>query len=169
MSLFKASLLALSLASLSLPSLAAAEANALEKGMAAALQFDPVKEDRGDTGKAIQAYMKAGVVNKKPDLRIDYDDYYFVNKPSTFLGHELFIIQEEYMTEYAGCCVDPGASLIMRLKGKDDALQAFAKKAVCKVETINMTEKLAYLERKESVPPGTYVELSCHFNDTRTD
>ena len=169
MSLFKASLLALSLASLSLPSLAAAEADPLEKGMAAALQFDPVKEERGDTGKAIQAYMKAGIVNKKPDLRIDYNDYYLVSKPSTFLGHELVIIEEEYMTEYVGCCVDPGASLFMRLKGKDDALKAFAKKAVCKVETVNITEKLADLEVNRSMPAGTYVELSCHFNDTKTD
>lgn len=151
---------------------AATDSTSLEQGMITALQFNEAKQDRGNLGEAIQAYMQAGVVNKKPNLRYDYDDYYLINKPTAFLGQDLFMIQEEYMIKYGGCCVDPGASLFLRLtKANTDqamkTLQEFAKKTACTVKEVNITELLDYLGLNRSALPGKYVELSCHFSDTQ--
>jgi hypothetical protein len=55
----------------------ATQASQLEQLLTDALRYDSVKAKRiGDSGKAIQAYMRAGIVNKKPNVRTDYTDYY---------------------------------------------------------------------------------------------
>lgn len=96
----------------------AADERALENGLANALRLKPGTTERaGDSGKAIQAYMREGAVSKKPNQRADYTDYYLVNKPVSFMGHELVVIEEEYMTNYAGCCVNSGAGITVKVHG----------------------------------------------------
>lgn len=74
---------------------------ALEAGLLDALRYDKAKQERvGDSGKAIQAYMREGLVNNRPNQRIDYTDYYLLNKPAKFLGQDLVMIEEEYMSRY---------------------------------------------------------------------
>ena len=61
--------------------------------------------------------MQAGYIDNKPNLRADYTDYYLLNKPARFMGHELVMIEEEYMSRYIGCCVSPGAGLSVKVSG----------------------------------------------------
>ncbi len=142
-------------------------ASHLESLLTDALRYDTTKAERiGDSGKAIQAYMRAGIVNKKPNTRADYTDYYLVKKPSSFMGHELFMIEEEYMTAYIGCCVSEGVGITVRLKGDDSALKHFAKNNACSVESkVDIPAQLKYLGLKAKVPMGDYVTLSCRDRD----
>ncbi|SKA74990.1 hypothetical protein SAMN02745130_01455 [Thiothrix eikelboomii] len=143
------------------------QASQLEQGLSDALRYDPAKAERiGDSGQAIQAYMRAGIVNKKPNLRADYTDYYLVNKPAHFMGHELVMIEEEYMTAYIGCCVNAGAGITVRLTGDDSALQAFAKANACSVENkVDLKTVLKELGLKAKLPAGQYTTLSCRERD----
>lgn len=142
-------------------------ANSLENRLIDALRYDTAKTERvGDSGKAIQAYMRAGIVNKKPNIRADYTDYYLVNKPASFMGHDLFMIEEEYMTAYIGCCVSEGAGITVRLTGDDSALQAFAKANACSVEhNVDLKAVLERLGLKAKLPRGKYTTLSCRERD----
>lgn len=142
-------------------------ANSLENRLTDALRYDTAKTERvGDSGKAIQAYMRAGIVNKKPNIRADYTDYYLVNKPASFMGHDLFMIEEEYMTAYIGCCVSEGAGITVRLTGDDSALQAFAKANACSVEhNVDLKAVLERLGLKAKLPRGKYTTLSCRERD----
>lgn len=145
----------------------ATQASQLEQLLTDALRYDSVKAKRiGDSGKAIQAYMRAGIVNKKPNIRADYTDYYLVNKPASFMGHDLFMIEEEYMTTYIGCCVSEGAGITVRLTGDDSALQAFAKANACSVEhNVDLKAVLERLGLKAKLPRGKYTTLSCRERD----
>lgn len=169
--MFKSTHLFLSCSLALLTSMAQAEvptsASQLETMLTDALRYDPVKAERvGNSGKAIQAYMRAGIVNKKPNIRADYTDYYLVKKPASFMGHELFMIEEEYMTQYIGCCVSEGAGITVRLKGEDSALKDFAKNNACSVESqVDMPAQLKYLGLKAKVPAGDYTTLSCRDRD----
>lgn len=110
--------------------------------------------------------MRAGIVNKKPNVRVDYTDYYLVKKPASFMGHALFMIEEEYMTQYIGCCVSEGAGITVRLKGDDTALNDFAKRNACSVESkVDMSAQLKYLGLKAELPAGNYTSLSCRDRD----
>lgn len=141
--------------------------NILEPLLTDALRYDSVKAERvGNSGKAIQAYMRAGIVNKKPNTRADYTDYYLINKPARFMGHDLFMLEEEYMTAYIGCCVSEGIGLTVRLNSDDKAIKAFAKSNACSVEDkVDMQAQLTYLGLKAKVPAGNYSTLSCRDRD----
>lgn len=169
--MFKLTTLLLSGALALTTSIAQAEApsstSQLEARLTDALRYDATKAERvGDSGKAIQAYMRAGIVNKKPNVRVDYTDYYLVKQPASFMGHELFMIEEEYMTTYIGCCVSEGAGITVRLNGDDNSLKAFAKANACSVEDqVDMKAQLKYLGLKAKLAAGSYTTLSCRDRD----
>lgn len=135
-----------------------ASSSTLEAGLAKALGTTD------DAGEAIRAYMAEGIINKRPNKRIDYTDYYIVNKPAQFLGHELQIIEQEYMKSYVGCCVSPGTGLTVRLNGSSENLRRFAAQNRCTFEgnvdfqEIMRTFKLAAI-------PGNYALISCRERD----
>ena len=59
----------------------------LETGLAQAMHLKKGTSERvGTSGKAIQAYMQAGLIDSKPNVRADYTDYYLLNKPARFMG-----------------------------------------------------------------------------------
>ena len=157
---------ALLIALLSLPASAMDEAM-LEQGLAGALSYDKKTHERAaDSGKAIQAYMREGYVNKRPNRRADYTDYYVVNKPARFMGHDLVLIEEEYMTAFIGCCVSEGMGITVRTNGPTAALEAFAEANSCRVEErVNMADKMSSVGLKASFPKGEYVSLSCRARD----
>ncbi|NHZ35191.1 hypothetical protein [Massilia rubra] len=139
----------------------------LEVNLMKAMKFDKASEKRiGSSGKAIQAYMKAGYVNQRPNGRADYTDYYLLNKPATLLGHPLVLIEEEYMTRYAGCCVSKGIGVTVGVAGSLGALKKFAAQNRCTLEeNVDPGKQLRSFGIKNALPKGTYASLSCRVRD----
>jgi len=139
----------------------------IEEGLINALRIKKSTRKRlGDSGKAIQAYMKQGIVNKKPNASIDYTDYYLVNKPASFMGHELLTIEEEYMTQYIGCCVSPGVGLSLRIVGDTKKLESFAQDNGCSLtKQFNLEKELGYLGIDAKSNEGEFALLSCRERD----
>jgi hypothetical protein len=139
----------------------------LEDGLANALRLKSGSAQRtGTSGKAIQAYMHAGLIGKKPTQRIDYTDYYLLRKPAGFMGHELVVIEEEYMAQYVGCCVSPGAGLSVKVKGRTDNLEAFARQNKCTfTDKVDLQRTLREASVKVALPAARYATLSCRERD----
>jgi len=139
----------------------------LEGGLANALRLKNGSVQRtGTSGKAIQAYMQAGLVGKKPTQRSDYTDYYLLRKPASFMGHELVVIEEEYMAQYVGCCVSPGAGLSVKVNGRADNLEAFARQNKCTfTDKVDLQRTLRDVGVKVVLSAARYATLSCRERD----
>jgi len=130
----------------------------------------PNKEKIGRIGEsraAIQAYIKYEVIDKNPSLRSDYTDYYVVKKPSKFMGHELVILEEEYMSaDSIGCCVSRGIGLLLKANDSIEKLNRFAEKNSCSVvENINPNKFEQEVGGQLNLAPGKYASLSCRERD----
>ncbi len=149
----------------------AATEQELERGLAKALQIKKGTTERvGDSGKALQAYMKQGFINNRPNQRADYTDYYVLNKPTMFMGHELVILEEEYMTRHIGCCVSPGAGLTVKVSKSTTDLEKFASKNKCAfVDNVDAQGDLSQVGVKAKLAKGRYASLSCRERDARPD
>lgn len=155
------------LAAVPLPARSADDA-ALESGLAQALRLDRRTQERvGDSGRAIRAYMKEGVLSRRPNQRLDYTDYYLVKKPATFMGHALVMVEEEYMAAYVGCCVSPGMGITLKVSGPTVALEKFAEDNGCSFD--GQADPRGVLKsmgvRASHLPRGRYVALSCRERD----
>ena len=53
-------------------------------------------------GSAIRAYKAQAYIDQKPNKRADYTDNYLLNNLATFIGHDIKVIEEEYMSAYIG-------------------------------------------------------------------
>lgn len=139
----------------------------LESGLASALHLKKGSSERvGTSGQAIQAYMQAAYIDAKPNLRADYTDYYLLNKPARFMGHELVMIEEEYMSRYIGCCVSPGAGLSVKVSGSLKPLEQFARVHRCSLnDNADLQGELASLGIRRKLAPGRYATLSCRERD----
>jgi len=143
----------------------------LETGLIHALQLKPGTSERsGYSGLAIQAYMQAGLVGKKPNQRSDYTDYYLVAKGASFLGHELVLIEEEYITQYIGCCVSPGVGVTVKVNSSIKNLAAFAKTNRCTLlDPVDLNHALRDVAIKARFPEAHYASLSCRERDADRD
>lgn len=139
----------------------------LETGLAQAMHLKKGSSERvGTSGQAIQAYMHAGLIDSKPNQRADYTDYYLLNKPARFMGHELVMIEEEYMSRYIGCCVSPGAGLSVKVSGSLKSLEQFARAHRCSLnDNVDVQGELASLGIRRKLAPGRYATLSCRERD----
>ena len=139
----------------------------IEEGLINALRIKKSTRKRlGDSGKAIQAYMKQEIVNKKPNASIDYTDYYLINKPASFMGHELLVIEEEYMTQYIGCCVNPGVGVSLKIVGDTKNLEDFAQKNECSLtKKFDLKKELSNLGIETKFNEGEFASLSCREHD----
>lgn len=124
-------------------------------------------ERNANHGQAIRNYMNKGYIDKTPTVyRADYVDYYILKKPAYVLGHELKIIEEEYMSEYIGCCVNEGVGLVLKLSGSMQKLESFAQKNKCSVEPIDYNSYYERLNIVNAIPEkGIFVNMSCREND----
>jgi len=138
-----------------------------EKDLVAALSLKMGTTERvGNSGKAIQAYVRAGLINKKPNQRADYTDYYLLKKPTSFMGHELITIEEEYMARYVGCCVSPGVGVSVKVTGSTQNLEDFAQLNKCTLnKNVNLQKELQDVSIKTTLRPGNYANLSCRERD----
>ncbi|MGK5071664.1 hypothetical protein [Janthinobacterium sp. ZB1P44] len=143
----------------------------LESGLLHALHLKKGTTDRvGTSGKAIAAYMREGYVGKRPDQRFDYTDYYLLKKPASFMGHALVLIEEEYITQYIGCCVSPGAGVTVRVHGSTQKLQAFAHAQRCTLtDPVDIRQALGEVAIKTRLPRGHYASLSCRERDAERE
>lgn len=130
------------------------------------LKIDQKTNDRiENTQLAIQAYIEKGIINNKPNKRVDYVDYYLVNKSTNFMGHTLILIEEEYMLKYIGCCVNSGIGIVVRLMGNSNNLEEFATQNNCQFENnFNLREKLTQLNLTTHLLEGQFAFLSCREN-----
>ena len=145
----------------------AADEAALEKGLTGALRYDRAKGERvTPSGPALQAYIQAGYLDLKPSVRADYTDYRVLKKPAPFMGQSLVLVEEEYMSQYIGCCVDEGVSAVVRVAGSTAAMEKFAKANACTFQPkYDPAEELTGRNLGLSLPAGRYAKLSCHEND----
>lgn len=143
----------------------------LESGLIHALHLKKGTTERvGTSGKAIRAYMREGYIGKHPDQRADYTDYYLLKKPASFMGHELVLIEEEYITQYIGCCVSPGAGVTVKVRGNTQKLQAFASAQRCTLtDPVDVQHTLNDVAIKTRMPKGHYASLSCRERDAERD
>ncbi|MGX9717863.1 hypothetical protein ACWYXJ_26900 [Janthinobacterium lividum] len=143
----------------------------LETGLLHALHLKKGTTERvGTSGKAIAAYMREGYIGKHPDQRADYTDYYLLKKPASFMGHELVLIEEEYITQYIGCCVSPGAGVTVKVRGNTQKLQAFASAQRCTLtDPVDVQHALNDVAIKTRMPKGHYASLSCRERDAERD
>lgn len=149
----------------------AADTPSLESGLLHALQLKKGTTERtGTSGQAIEAYMRAGLVGKKPNQRADYTDYYLLKTPAPFLGHELVLIEEEYITQYIGCCVSPGAGVTVKVHGSTRKLEQFARANRCTLsDHVDLAHELREVAIRNKVPKGHYASLSCRERDAKRD
>ncbi|MDN2710166.1 hypothetical protein O0880_12125 [Janthinobacterium sp. SUN118] len=149
----------------------AADTPSLEGGLLHALQLKKGTTERtGTSGQAIEAYMRAGLVGKKPNRRADYTDYYLLKTPAPFLGHELVLIEEEYITQYIGCCVSPGAGVTVKVHGSTRKLKQFARANRCTLsDHVDLAHELRAVAIRNKVPKGHYASLSCRERDAKRD
>ena len=82
------------------------------------------------------------------------------------MGHDLKVIEEEYMSADIGCCVNAGLGLSLKIHGSLISLNAFAEENGCNVEeNINLYQELTDLGIKVHPMSGRYVRLSCRERD----
>ncbi len=138
----------------------------LEKGLFNAMKLNTDTNQRlANSGKAIQAYIKSSFLNKKPNERLDYTDYWVLKKNSTFMGHELLIIEEEYMSEYIGCCVSEGLGVTIKIKKDLSDLELFTKIHGCSLtKKVNIEEEMSSLGISVK-NTGNYASVSCRHRD----
>lgn len=141
----------------------------MESGLIDALRFDAKRQERvAPSGPALQAYIRAGYLDAKPNARADYTDYRLLKKPATLMGHRLVVIEEEYMTAYIGCCVSEGVGVTVRLDGSADKLKAFAKDNACGYSEIDDPgAELRGFDIANDLPKGKYASLSCRERDSQ--
>lgn len=141
-------------------------ADELETTLTAALTLAPAADPMDRLGRIdpmLAAYASAGLIAAKPDFRIDYDDYYVLKRPASFLGHRLAAIEVESMQKFIGCCVNEGVILLLQGE-EDDALAGFADSNGC---SILGYENPAF-DKKQTArrfAKGDYVSLSCRLHD----
>jgi hypothetical protein len=139
---------------------------ALADGLVGAMRLNADRTERlAEPGEAIRAYIKAGYVKLKPELRDEYTDYRVVGRPAKFFGQELLVIEEEYLSKFIGCCVNEGVGVILRVTADLAPLKAFASANGCSVrdDRRDTVERLQKLKVKPA--EGELVRLSCRERD----
>ncbi|HRP75271.1 MAG TPA: hypothetical protein PKZ27_06710 [Rhodocyclaceae bacterium] len=121
-------------------------------------------ERKGTIDYAIANYIAIGHVGPTPDARLDYVDIYVVRQLASFLGHGLVAIEHEYMIERIGCCVNPGAGVLLAVNGSTETVNAFALTNGCTVrDPVDVSDR--YGSAIGVIPRGHYALLSCRDND----
>ncbi len=113
----------------------------------------------------LQILKQKGFLAKKPNIsRADYNDIYKLKKPYEFMGQNVVLISDEYMSEYIGCCVSEGWGAVFKQTSNLKLIEKFAKTNQCSVGPIESTSDY-YGFKIRSMPRGNYYELSCRERD----
>ena len=150
---------------LALPALAQSPPADLQRALAAGMGLHPSSGGRLEAGPAIRRFIAAGYVDRRPTRRMDYTDYRVLKRPFQFLGQDLLVIEEEYMTQYVGCCVDEGSGAIFRLSGDRSELTTFAAANKCRLDTGQSDIRSRLAELGLGREQGEFARLSCRERD----
>ena len=140
-------------------------APALEEMLRGAMTYDAAKDARTiESGVAVRAFARAGLVPLKPNRRLDYTDYRAFRKPASLFGQELVVLEEEYPSRYIGCCVSPGIGAIVKVGAGFDQLERFAAASRCK---ISRDKDILDTLRMLGLATGSaaYASISCRERD----
>jgi hypothetical protein len=142
-------------------------AEALADGLKQAMTLSADRSERAaKSGPAIQAYIKAGWLVKKPNQRADYTDYWVLLSPAPFMGQKLIVIEEEYMSTYVGCCVSEGLGVTLKAISDLEPLKRFAAANGCTVnENYDIASELKSVGIVRKFQKAKYVNLSCRQRD----
>ncbi len=114
------------------PAIAKQPEGNLEHLLASAMTLNDTRDGRKlDSGVAIRALIKNGYVRRKPASRQDYSDYRALQKPFSFMGAKLLVVEEQYMAKYVGCCVNPGIGILLDNFGNSAAIAKLATTQAC--------------------------------------
>ncbi|ENV93945.1 hypothetical protein F937_03347 [Acinetobacter calcoaceticus ANC 3680] len=106
-----------------------------------------------------------GLIAKKANIsRADYNDVYKLKKTYQFMGQNVALISDEYMSEYVGCCVSEGWGAVFKQTANLKLIQKFAKTNQCNINPIE-SDSNYYGFKISSLPKGNYYELSCRERD----
>ncbi|BBB69647.1 hypothetical protein UNDYM_5394 [Undibacterium sp. YM2] len=141
----------------------------LENQLILALKIKPDGQDRqAESRPVIRAYQQAAIISKKPQQRADYIDFYLLQKPASFMGHTLILLEEEYMDKYVGCCVSPGLGLVLQVEADTRPLQDFAEKNACTFKPhADVFDTLKTYGIRHKLPKADYASLSCRERDAQ--
>ncbi len=89
---------------------------------------------------------------------------YKLKKPYEFMGQNVVLISDEYMSEYVGCCVSEGWGAVFKQTSNLKLIEKFAKTNQCSIGPIESTSDY-YSFKIRSLPKGNYYELSCRERD----
>jgi hypothetical protein len=123
------------------------------------------EERQVDSGVALRAYIKAGLVSRAPDERADYVDYRRLRKPTSLFGHSLVVLEEEYLTTYIGCCVNPGLGMVVQKRGGLGPLDEFLERNKCSKRDADDATYSMQLAGVKPKAGATYVSISCRQRD----
>ena len=118
-----------------------------------------------EAGPAIRQFIAAGYVDRRPTRRADYVDYRVLKRPFQFLGQTLIVIEEEYMTQNVGCCVNEGSGAIFRVSGDRAELTAFAAANKCRLTVDQSDIRSQLAEVGLGREQGELARLSCRERD----
>jgi hypothetical protein len=140
--------------------------DALAEGLVRVMRLNADRSERlAEPGEAIRAYIKAGYVRLKPELREDYTDYRVVRMPAKLFGQELLVIEEEYQLKFIGCCVNEGVGVLLRVTADLAPLKEFASANGCSMR--DSRADIVEILQKLKVKPidGELVRVSCRTRD----
>lgn len=151
---------------------AAAQIDDLERGLLKAMTVTVSRDGRikrsNYSGVAIRSYKRLNFIKNTPDSRYGYSDNYLLRKPATLLGHELKIIEEEYIGRTVGCCVNEGVGAVIRQQGSLNRLKSFAQRNRCSIAPVNFRNYLgAFGIKNANIPRGNYYAISCRETDLK--
>jgi hypothetical protein len=131
-----------------------------------ALRPVPTLGRQRNIGAVLREFKEQGLIPFRPLIRVDYTDYYRIRSKLRIFGHDLVLVEEEYMTKYAGCCVSEGGGFVVRLQGSTSELAEFAAANRCTLHEYESLEKYQMESNLSFVAPsGRYAELSCRVRD----
>jgi len=125
-----------------------------------------------DGSDVIKEMAKSGVFSKEPTERADYVSYYFPQTETHVFGYKLVYFDYEYSEEYIGCCVDPGAAIVIQVMPNNNlaSIENFAKNNHCSIkkeEQIYMPNSIKEKIVKNGISISNIVEVSCKERDRR--
>jgi hypothetical protein len=86
------------------------------------------------TVAVLRAYKKAGLIASKRAIRSDFDDYYVLKRPTTFIGHDILLIVEDHGRDGgdgSGGTPTFELSVVLRVNGDARNLERFAEANRC--------------------------------------